>query len=169
MAARRVRQNFPQRARRQPSSWSRVIPQQTSLVAAATKVLVNIIVLSNPGIGETVRRTRGLIMVKSDQSAAEEQQFGAVGFVVVNDLAIAAGAAAIPGPFSEQDDDGWYVWQPLFSSFESGETSAQFYPFDSKAMRRVEEGFSVAVMVENASATTGLEVAIAISSLSSLS
>ena len=99
--ARRVRQNFPQRARRQPSSWSRVVPQSLSLVAPLTKVLVNVIVLSNPGIGETVRRTRGMIILQSDQSTSDETQFGAMGFVVVSDLAIAAGAAAIPGPFSD--------------------------------------------------------------------
>ncbi len=146
-----------------------MIPQSLTLVAPATKVLVNIIVLSNPGIGETVRRTRGTIMVQSDQEGTSESQFGAVGFVVVNDLAIAAGAAAIPGPFSDQDDDGWYVWQPLLANFGAGENWAQIYEYDSKAMRRVEEGFSVAVMVENASATTGLDVGICISSLSSLS
>ncbi len=110
-----------------------------------------------------------MVMIQSDQTAADELQFGALGFVVVNDLAAGIGAAAIPGPITDDDDDGWFVWLPVMASFDSGIEKSQFYQFDSKAMRRVEEGFQVAVMFENASAATGLQVSVAFSMLTSLS
>ena len=129
-----------------------------------------VVILSNPGIGETVRRTRGWLSINSDQVAAPEEQLGAFGIMVVNDLAIAAGAASIPGPVTDASDDGWFVWVPLLragplaTSLESLNVE-----FDSKAMRRVEEGFGIAFMVENASATDGLKIACGVSLLSSLS
>ncbi len=77
----------------------------------STKILLGVFVLSNVGIGETVRRTIGNIWVVSDQAAADEVQVGAFGCIVVTDLAAAAGAASIPGPFTDANDDGWFVWQ----------------------------------------------------------
>jgi len=139
-------------------------------VGAATKVLLTSVVLSNPGINETVRRTRGVISIRSDQSLADEEQTGAYGLVVVSDLAIAAGAASIPGPITDASDDGWFVWVPFCRSRRSTDSlNADQFFYDSKAMRRIEEGFSVVVMVENASATDGLRILDAISLLSSLS
>ena len=167
--ARRVRQNFPQRARRQPTSWTRFTSSAEVTVAAAQKAFLVNIQLGNPGIGETVRRTRGMVMIQSDQTAADELQFGALGFVVVNDIAAGVGATAIPGPVTDDDDDGWFVWQPVLGSFDSGIEKTQVYQWDSKAMRRIEEGFQVAVMFENASATTGLQVSVAFSMLTSFS
>ena len=141
-------------------------------VPAATKVLLTSLSLANPGIGETVRRTRGLLYIQSDQSASAEEQTGAMGFVVVTDLALAAGAASIPGPHTDSSDDGWFVWQPFMQAGLQQPLSAVHgtgYDFDSKAMRRVQEGSGIAVMVENSHATFGLEVLIGFGLLSSLS
>ena len=128
-------------------------------------------VLDNVGISETVRRTRGQIFVASDQGAAIEDQLGALGLMKVNDVALAAGAASIPGPVTDASDDGWFVWRPFTQIGEraAGGTSALgiLYEFDSKAMRTIEEGFGVAVMLENASPTHGITVSFAVSLLSS--
>ncbi len=134
-------------------------------VAAATKVLVATFTLSSQGIGETVRRTLGWVLVHSDQEAANEAYQGALGFQVVTDLAVAAGAASIPGPVTDADDDGWFVWQ-AFGGASMATSSAErgrLFNFDSRAMRRIEPGQTVAVMYENASATTGLIVELATS------
>ena len=56
-----------------------------------------------------------MIMVGSDQVAVVEQQIGALGFIVVSDLAIAAGAASIPSPGFNGSDDGWFVWQAFLA------------------------------------------------------
>ncbi len=168
--ARRIARARPRLAgRRRPGgTWARVVGDFTN-VPAATKVLLTTFSLSNPGIGETVRRVLGSIYVQSDQSAASEHQRGAFGLIVANDLAIAAGAASIPGPFTDADDDGWFVWRGFTQDlvvltgvgFRSNFSIE--YPFDSKAMRRIEEGFGVAVMAENADATDGLQMALTLS------
>ena len=161
---------------RAPSTWARAQSAASVTVAGATKVLLATVTLSNPGISETVRRTRGLVMIESDQDSSAEDQMGSFGMVVVNDLAIAAGAASIPGPVTDANDDGWFVWQPMLAagllngiSATSPGSRFQLFEFDSKAMRRVEEGFIVAIMVENASVLNGINVSFAFSMLTSLS
>ncbi len=137
------------------TNWARITDVNVS-VAAGTKVLVAVLALSNPGINETIRRTRGRFIFTSDQAGTYEGTVAAFGWVVVNDLALAAGAASIPGPITDASDDGWLVWEgypALFGSTNTGSStnnSAQFRPteFDSKAMRKVPEGFGVALMAE---------------------
>ncbi len=158
------------RRQRQPSSWARLVSNASVLVPAASKVLVATFTLANPGIGETVRRTRGRIHARSDQAAAHEEHLGGFGMIVVTDIAVAAGIASIPDPVSEGNDDGWFVFEHIVAS-GSENTLGQFVsvPFDSKAMRRVEEGYQVAVVVANASAVHAFEFTFGISLLSSLS
>ncbi len=158
------------RSRRLGTSWARLVETQLTTVAAGTKVLLAQLTLDNPGITETVIRTRGLIGIVTDAPTASEVQPGAFGMVVVNDLAIAAGAASIPGPVTDQDDEGWFVWQPTLASQESVGATAVTVPmsvfhFDSKAARRIEHGFAAAVMFENASVTLGMQVITALSTL----
>ena len=140
-------------------------------VAPGTKALIAMFALGNPGISETVRRTRGLIAVSSDQLAAIEEQVGAFGLMKVNNIALAAGAASIPGPVTDDSDDAWFVWVPFaqrsVSANATGTRQSTVYEFDSKAMRTVEEGFGLAVMVENAHAVHGLNIQLAMSLLSS--
>jgi len=155
---------------RQATDWSRINLTGKVTVAPATKVLVATFALGNPGISETVRRTRGLIAISSDQSAAVEEQIGAFGMMKVNDIALAAGAASIPGPVTDNSDDAWFVWVPFAQrgSLTLAPLSMS-YEFDSKAMRTVEEGFGLAVMVENAHAGHTLEFQMSMSLLSSRS
>ncbi len=113
-----------------------------------------------------------MVVLTSDQTGGQETQTGAMGMVVVSDLAIAAGVASIPGPVTDASDDGWYVWQALGGQLDilvgAGPRQA-VYEFDSKAMRRIEEGFGVAIVVENAHATHGFNVLVYFSVLASLS
>ena len=158
---------------RAATNWSRSIQNPVVSVPQGTKVLIATMVLSNQGIGETIRRTRGIVQVHSDQSSAVEAQTGAFGMIVVSDLAIAAGAASIPGPATEAEDDGWFVWQGFVQTGASAPLSntETGYAFDSKAMRRIEEGFGVAMMIENFSGTGGEDftAGLAVSILTSLS
>jgi len=151
-------------------SWSRDIAAGFFTIPAATKVLLTTVVLSNPGIGETVRRTRGRALVQSDQGAAQEGQLLALGLIVVSDLALAAGAASIPGPAIDASDDGWFLWEPLLNRMSISTVSEpRHVEFDSKGMRKIQEGFGIAVMVENSSPTFGAIVGCGISILTSLS
>ena len=156
--ARRLVRGPSRPSMRRGTSWARLQLDDFVTVPPASKALVATLVLANPGITETVIRSIGTYMVIGDSSAAELQT-GALGFIVVNDLAIAAGAASIPGPVTDASDDGWFVWEP-FLSFSQNTTATgaqQTRVFESKGARRIEEGFTVAVMVENAHATFGLD------------
>ena len=100
--------------------------------------------------------------MQSDQEAADEDQIGAVGAAVVSDQAATVGVTAVPTPITDKDSDMWFLHQYFASSF-TFVTAAGFseqlkrYDFDSKAMRKVPEGTTISWMVENASATFGIE------------
>ncbi len=140
-------------------------------MAPGAKVALFAFVLSNPGIGEVVRRTRGRLLVLSDQDTVVESQIGTLGMAVVTDASVAIGATALPGPVTELDDDIWFLWEPFLDASDTMEAAAtgiiHSQDFDSKAMRRVEEGRSVIVMVENASAVFTLTIQVAMSMLTS--
>ena len=162
---------------RQPgrTNWSRIVPAAWSTVPAGNKLLFTTFVLDNPGISETVRRCRGRFYVASDQGASIEEISGAWGAVVITDAAAAIGITAIPGAVTDASDDNWFLWEPFGSHLSNGpgsNVSAAPEPameFDSKAMRKVESGFQLAFVVENASASTGLLFSAGISLLSSRS
>ncbi len=142
-------------------------------VAAATKVLLGSFTLENPGISETVRRVRGTMLISSDQITNIEEQIGAMGWIVVTDRALAAGAASIPGPVTDGPDDAWFLWEP-FAQLTAGADLASTnitppiaVPFDSKGMRKVDDPNVIAIMVENAHATNGLKITLGFSLLGS--
>jgi len=163
------RRQFVRTRQRTASDWGRLVDPHTT-VAAGTKVLLATLVLSNPGIGETVRRTHVMLSVISDQGAALEQQNGALGMIVVSDLAIAAGVASIPGPVTDASDDGWFLWfgvsQVVGAQLGGGVTQSTgvSYVIDSKGMRKVADGFTIAVVYESLS--QGASVGTAVSLLS---
>ncbi len=141
-----------------------------TVVPVSTKVLIATVVAS-AGLDFTIRRTRGAVSCASDQTSAIEDQIGALGMVVVTDIAITQGVASLPGPVTEQNDDDWFVWEPIIGLAASvphpGEGGS--FRFDSKAMRRLPDGNSVAVILENASGAHVMEVAWAFSMLTSIS
>ncbi len=154
------------RAQRAPTNWARVVTALQN-TAVGGQAIITSVVLSNPGINETIRRTRGRLKV-SGQIAGEVH--GAFGGIVVNDLAFAAGVGSIPNPIAEANDDGWFLWVP-FSSRSI--TSASGIPegvvdFDSKAMRRVEEGFTVVFMIAVGADSVAVTSQLGISLLTSL-
>ncbi len=172
---RNARRGFPVR-QRSTTDWGRSVDTGLTLVGTGAKVLLATLSLNNPGIGEVVRRTRGRFVVASDQTAATETQFGAIGFIVVNDIAIALGVTGMPGPVTDANDDGWFVWEPFLQISEAGigaadgaATVAPGFEYDSKAMRRIEEGFGIAVIAENSSSVHALNIAVSFSILTSRS
>jgi len=170
-----VRRTFRAPQQRAATDWTRFVPALSIVVPAASKVLSVSLVLSNPGIGETIRRTRGIMSVASDQEALYEEPYGAFGAIVVNDVAAGVGVASLPDPVTESSDDGWFLWQPFLSttiglrggSVAGSSQADRLFEFDSKAMRRVEEGFQIAFVVANGSATHGMRFGATISVLTS--
>ncbi len=173
MPLRRTRP-FPPRAKAN-RTWGGTSSTAVTAVAANTKVLLGSFVLSNPGIDETVLRTVGSLMVSSDQLAGNEAQIGALGIILVTDVALAVGAASLPGPITNSSDDGWLLYVPFTQRF-GFLTAAGFSPdfgksisFDSKAKRRVHDGYSLAIVIENGSSAHGIEVAIVLRMLTMVS
>ncbi len=139
MARRRSSLVLPTRRVPSKTNWGRTV-FSLATVAASSKVLLGFFVLDNLGIAETVRRFRGRFLVISDQVANTEINTGALGMVVVSDLAVAAGAASIPGPFTDANDGGWFVWEPIVSLSRAANGAAGvmqtggMIDYDSKAM-----------------------------------
>ena len=101
----------------------------------------------------TVTRVVGSVWVASDQVAAAEQPFGALGFLVVSDKAVALGATALPDPITQEGSDSWFVYRSFAGSGGPIEGRPMIeHMFDSKAQRRVEDGEDIAVMLSNANA-----------------
>jgi len=105
----------------------------------------------------TITRTIGGIWVASDQVAALEFPFGAMGMQVVSEKAVATGATALPDPITEEASDAWFVYQSFaVAGGPIDGSGGVWFPFDSRAQRKVEDGSDVAVMVTNADANFGL-------------
>ena len=152
-----ARRNF--KGSRRLTQWFRAADASAYFpLAAATAVIdQNLANITEP---ITVIRMRGMISVKSDQTAARETPFGACGACVVSDQALAVGVTAVPTPISDKDSDLWLMHQYFFAEAlpsEIGGTQFSTYAFDSKAMRKIPEGTTLTWMVENASAGFGLE------------
>ncbi len=109
----------------------------------------------------TIVRTRGIWGIASDQVAATEFQEAAVGEILVTDQALAIGVTAVPTPVSDSGSS-WFAYNSLVSSFafSSGvgfdSQAMQTQVIDSKAMRKVEEGYQPIVVVGASSISDGL-------------
>ncbi len=108
----------------------------------------------------TITRTIGSLYVASDQVAADESALIGIGFSVVSEQARAAGAASVPAPFRDEDDEHFFVYGTTLASMDVAGTVDGFQQsgfrrmdFDSKAQRKVESGDAIVIVLENASAT----------------
>ena len=106
----------------------------------------------------TIIRLRGEFMIYSDQSAQDEDPFGAIGAMIVNGEAFDAGVASIPTPYTESFDNGWFYHQywsaPVAATPASGIMTMNHarYIIDSKGMRKVVNGDVFVLVIENKSA-----------------
>ena len=66
------RPTISRQRKRHNNSWAAVIFSAFVTVPAASKVLLGTLVLSNPGIDETILRVVGNVVVESDQVGAAE-------------------------------------------------------------------------------------------------
>jgi len=147
---------------RRETSWVGVAGTSTALASAGTAVLFT-------GFGATVLalrpftivRTRGFFTIRSDQTAATEDYGAALGAAVVSEQALAIGVTAVPTPIADQESDLFFLYERLGASLvvadATGIDSTKSMSFDSKAMRRVEEGSDVAMSVESDAFSAGVQ------------
>ena len=107
----------------------------------------------------TIVRIRGNLWVAGDQTSVREEAFGAIGFAVVSNEALAIGVTAVPLPISDQESDLWMLWQPWFTGNVTSQVGNQWsqYPLESKAMRKVNDGNAIVVVIQSAQATFASE------------
>ena len=172
MPARRRSYRGGGRGFRPATFWNGIVPAVTTQIPASSKVIVSS--FSNVGDAElTIRRTRGLMQVQTDQDAASENQIGAMGVLVVNQTAATLGITGMPDPVTDVADDLWFVFEHIQQSFRFHSAvatephHATQYAFDSKAMRKVSQGEAIVMVVANAHATHAFNVSIGFRFLSS--
>ncbi len=164
---RRRARSFP--PRQTSLDWVRLISVARIPVAAGAKVLLGGF---SAGVDVTIRRVLGQFWVEGDDTALQDTQIGVLGGMVVSDIAFAAGAASVPGPVTELSNDYWSLWQPFLQVNElvaAGGIGRNSMPreFDTKAQRKLPHGSVYALIVENASATDGMTIMFAASTLMS--
>ena len=110
----------------------------------------------------TIVRTRGMIQVQSDQTAALERYQLMYGHIIVTDVATGVGVASVPTPEADMSSD-WHVYESYFGSFGFitgvGVWNNGFSrSFDSKAMRKIDFGDDLAVVGEAGAGSNGLNM-----------
>jgi len=98
--------------------------------------------------------------------AADESYDAAIGMCVVSDQALAIGVTAVPTPATDLSSDAWYLHQVLMGRLEfltgggTGLTPQMltWEKFESRAMRKVEDGFSDIGVVETSALSSGCTV-----------
>ena len=149
---------------RRESFWLSIVPSLTTLATAATPVLFGgysaAVLALRPF---TIVRTRGYFSIHSDQEGADEFFQCSFGMAIVSDQAQAIGVTAVPTPDADRDSDLWFLYEELFGHliFASGlnvDESPNSMKFDSKGMRKVEDGQDIVISVESASLSAGVEV-----------
>ena len=153
----RVGRSFP--ARQTSRDWGRTANSGVIAVGPTTKVLLALFAGQNTDV--TIRRTEGRLWVQSDQAAVAELQSGAFGAIVVNDVAAALGVTGIQGPATDEESDLWLLHGYIKQTSSLGSLSGPMgvaYDLHSSAMRKLPLGASMALMVENNSASTDFTV-----------
>ncbi len=147
--------------------WSGSVPTVLTNVVANSKVLL-LSFTNSDDEDLTLRRVRGLLQVQSDQVAASEIQVGALGGGIFSSAAITAGVASLPDPVMDVSDDIWSVYTHIgqtlqfISAVGIRPDFSTLYEVDSKAMRKMPDGYSFAFVVANDSAVGAFQVSLGV-------
>jgi len=139
------------------TSWFQFQPLQNTPAAGGTVIFtLNAAALALRPF--TIVRSRFEAYVVSDQEAATELQGAAVGGAIVSDQASAIGVTAVPTPITDMSSDLWLFHQVMFNSVvvlsaASFANEGTRYSIDSKAMRKVDIGQDLNIVLEATSAT----------------
>jgi len=115
----------------------------------------------------TIIRTHLHVSIVSDQLIASEEQFLAIGACIVADQASAIGVTAVPTPVTDLESDAWYLHQFVQNTFTLLDSTGyqdggnRVIQIDSKAMRKVEDGFDNIITMEGAVGSEGAFVSTA--------
>ena len=145
------------------SMWISISEAVNTITAASTAVLsasLNAAALNLRPF--TVVRTRGILAVRSDQSAATESQHYAFALAIVSEQASAIGVTAVPTPMTDRGSDLFFVYEEMVSQYllESlvgfDTQTGWVHRFDSKAMRKVNDDQDMIIVKETSSVSSGV-------------
>jgi len=141
---------------RRESLWAALGTVETTMAGAPTAVLILSLNATALALRPfTVVRTRGIMQVRSDQVAGIESYGVDFGLAVVSDQAVLVGVTAVPTPLTDKASDIWYVYEQMFATQTGNASTGNVQDvgtskeFDSRAMRKVEEGSDIVGVVEN--------------------
>ena len=147
------------------TTWFQFLPTDITLASAGTATLVFTLNAAALALRPfTIVRSHFRFFLRSDQAAAIEQQAIAVGLAVVLDQAAAVGVAAVPTPATDMASDLWFVHSTMFgdeSNLTDRTRSGVGWSVDSKAMRKMDIGQDLALVVEGGGIGAGMIVSIA--------
>jgi len=160
---------------RRETVWIGSAVVQTSLAAASTAVQVFVFAAAVLALRPfTIVRSRGSIFVTSDQQASTERWQVALGASVVTEQANGIGVTAVPTPATDNDSDAFYILETVFGEFVQASGvgidahAGRLHRFDSKAMRKVEDGFDNSIVVETFSTSSGVNIDLQLRQLAKL-
>jgi len=98
----------------------------------------------------TIVRSRGFLHLGSDQTPSVEQQAADFGICVVSDQAVGIGITALPTPVTDRASDLWQTYVTLMGESTRAISGNGGYgtEYDSKAMRKVEDGSQLVFIIE---------------------
>ena len=150
----RPRRAVFQRPKPRTSLWLSAGAAETTIVAGTATLFASLNALALALRPFTIVRTRLLMSILTDQTAADEFVQGALGAQVVTETASAAGVASVPTPLSEADAD-FFVYAPFMNQYNTGTSEFErtgpgsFWTIDSKSMRKVGTDDDIVFTIEN--------------------
>ena len=143
---------------RRLTSWFQFIPTLSAMGGGGVTLVFSLNAAALALRPFTIVRSRFLLQVTSDQSAALEQQVAAVGMAIVSDQAVAIGVTAVPTPLTDLGSDLWFFHQLLYateSTLPDNMRPGGVFEVDSKAMRKVDIGQDLVIVAEVSSTVGG--------------
>ena len=138
------------------TQWIGPAVQSYVVLASGNKLIVSSFDSAASGlVRPTVIRTRGQVSVRPAAGVfGDIEVHGAYGVCIVNTDAFAAGVASIPGPVTDADWSGFFVWRPFTFALEAGDatgvTRISFeQEVDSKAMRKIGQNETLVQVCES--------------------
>ena len=136
---------------RRKTEWSGPAAQGFQAVATTGAIL-----LDSQQFQSTVTmvRTRGMVTIRPETSAADLEIVGAIGVALVSNEAFLAGIASIPEPFTDAEWGGWLLWRSFNYFVDFSDATGVGYPnwsfeIDGKAMRKIAPNDTMVTIVES--------------------
>ncbi len=155
---------------RRQTLWFTQAIVRTTLAAASTSVIITSLNAAALALRPfTIVRSRGFLLLRSDQEASSESYEAAYGVTVVTDEAVAIGVTAVPTPVAQSASD-WHVFETMFGRFSLGSGVAftelgHERVIDSKGARKVDLGEDMIEVVETGADSSGAVIASAVRTL----